>query len=209
MKIGLYLAALALLAATVGASAQGKPSEALKNPAALKEKAPAKYKAEFVTTEGTFVVEVTREWAPNGADRFYNLVKNGFYDGTKFFRVLTGFMAQFGIHGDPAIAAKWQTANIPDDKVVESNKRGYITFATAGPNTRTTQLFINFGDNNFLDSKGFAPFGKVTKGMEVVDKIYSGNKEEPSQGQIVAEGNKYLEANFPKLTTIKKATIVK
>ncbi len=209
MKIGLFLAASALLFPVIGASAQGKTSAALKNPAALKEKAPAKYKADFVTTEGEFVVEVTRAWSPNGADRFYNLVKNGFFTGTKFFRVLPGFMAQFGIHGDPTISSKWQTANIPDDKVVASNKRGYITFATAGPNTRTTQLFINFGDNARLDASGFSPFGKVIKGMEVVDKIYSGYGEQPSQGQIQAEGNKYLEKDWPKLDSIKKATIVK
>jgi peptidyl-prolyl cis-trans isomerase A (cyclophilin A) len=209
MKIGLWLAALALLVPVIGASAQTKPSEALKKPAALKEKAPAKYKAEFDTSKGVFVVEVTRAWAPNGADRFYNLVKNGFFDGTKFFRVLPGFMAQFGIHGDPAISAAWRTANIPDDAVVESNKRGFLTFATAGPNTRTTQLFINFGDNSRLDASGFAPFGKVIKGMEVVDKIYNGYGEEPSQGQIQMEGNKYLNASWPKLDSIKKATLLK
>ena len=210
MKIGLYLAALAvLLVPAIHAPAQTKTSVALKNPAALKEKAPAKFKAQFETTAGTFVVEVTREWAPNGADRFYNLVKNGYFDGTKFFRVLPGFMAQFGIHGDPVVSAKWRQANLVDDKVTQSNKRGYLTFATAGPNTRTTQMFINFGDNSRLDSDGFAPFGKVIKGMEVVDKIHSGYREEPDQGRIQMEGNKYLEKNFPKLDSIKKATLLK
>jgi peptidyl-prolyl cis-trans isomerase A (cyclophilin A) len=209
VKIGLWLAALALLVPTISATAQGKSKAALKNPAAMKDKAPAKFKAQFETTKGTFVVDVTRAWAPNGADRFYNLVKYGFFDGTKFFRVLPGFMAQFGIHGDPAIAAKWQRANISDDKVVESNKRGFVTFATAGPNTRTTQLFINYGDNARLDASGFSPFGKVSKGMEVVDKIFSGYGEQPDQGAINAEGNKYLEANWPKLDAIKKATLVK
>lgn len=209
MKIGLFLAALALLVPVIHAPAQTKASAALKNPAALKEKAPAKFKAQFDTTAGTFVVEVTREWAPNGADRFYNLVKNGYFDGTKFFRVLPGFMAQFGIHGDPAVSAKWRQANLVDDKVTQSNKRGYLTFATAGPNTRTTQLFINFGDNSRLDASGFAPFGKVIKGMEAVDKIYSGYGEQPDQGRIQMEGNKYLTAEWPKLDTIKKATLVK
>ncbi len=209
MKIGLWLAALALLVPTISATAQGKTKAALKDPAAMKDKAPAKFKAQFETTKGIFVVDVTRAWSPNGADRFYNLVKYGFFDGTKFFRVLPGFMAQFGIHGDPAIAAKWQRANIIDDKVVESNRRGFVTFATAGPNTRTTQLFINFGENSRLDASGFSPFGKVSKGMEVVDKIFSGYGEQPDQGAINAEGNKYLEANWPKLDAIKKATLVK
>ena len=213
MKIGLYVAALALLVPGIGAAAQGKTavktSAGLKDPAALKAKAPAKFKAQFETTKGIFVVDVTRAWSPNGADRFYNLVKNGFFDGTKFFRVLPGFMAQFGIHGDPTISAKWQRANIADDKVLESNKRGFVTFATAGPNTRTTQLFINFGDNSRLDGDGFSPFGKVSKGMEVVDKIFSGYGEQPSQGQISMEGNKYLETNWPKLDSIKKATLLK
>jgi len=136
-------------------------------------------------------------------------VKNGFFDGTKFFRVLPGFMAQFGISGDPAIASKWQMANIMDEKTVESNKRGFVTFAKGGPNSRTTQLFINFGDNSRLDADGFPPFGKVSKGMEVVDKIYSGYGEQPSQMEITMQGNKYLNANWPKLTTIKKATLVK
>lgn len=209
MKLGLWLAAFALLVPTISATAQTKPSTALLNPASLKAKAPATFKAQFETTKGTFVVEVTRAWSPNGADRFYNLVKNGFFDNTKFFRVIPGFMAQFGISGNPAVAAKWRDANIQDDPVTQSNKRGYITFATAGPGTRTTQLFINYGNNANLDSQGFSPFGKVIKGMEVVDKIYSGYGEQPNQMQIQMEGNKYLNASWPKLDGIKKATIVK
>ena len=186
---------------------------ALKNPAGLKEMAPAMYKVDFDTSVGMFVVEVHRDWAPNGADRFYNLVKSGFYTDVRFFRVIPGFMVQFGIHGDPSVASAWQPARIPDDKVKESNKRGYITFATAGPNTRTTQVFINFGDNAGLDSQGFSPFGRVTKGMEVVDKIYSGYGEGapsgrgPSQGRIQSEGNAYLTKDFPKMDYIKKAMI--
>ena len=156
----------------------------LKNPAALTEQAPATFKADFDTSKGKFVVEVHRDWAPNGADRFYNLVKNGFYDDLRFFRVLDGFMAQFGIHGDPAIQSVWTSARIKDDPVKQSNKRGYLVFATAGPNTRTTQLFINFGDNSgSLDKQGFAPFGQVTSGMDVVDKLYNGYGEGALEGE--------------------------
>ena len=203
-----------ILATAVLLTGQGT-NAALKNPGALKEMAPAMYKVNFDTSVGTFEVEVHRDWAPNGADRFYNLVKNGFYDNIRFFRVIPGFMVQFGIHGDPGVASAWQPARIPDDKVKESNKRGYITFATAGPNTRTTQVFINFGDNAGLDSQGFSPFGRVTKGMEVVDKIYSGYGEGapqghgPNQGRIQSEGNAYLTKDFPKMDYIKKATIEK
>jgi peptidyl-prolyl cis-trans isomerase A (cyclophilin A) len=212
MKIGLWLAALALLAPTLGASAQGKTKEALKNPAALKDKAPEKFKAEFETTKGTFVVDVTRSMAPNGADRFYNLVKYGFFDGVRFFRVVPDFVVQFGIHGDPAIATKWLESNIPDDKVVQGNKRGYLTFAkSSAPNSRSTQLFISLKDNDFLDPMGFAAFGKVSKGMDVVDKLYSGYGEQITrlQGQIAQGGNKYLDANWPKLDGIKKAILLK
>ncbi len=179
----------------------------LTNPAALNEKAPDTYKAKFETSKGDFVVEVTRAWAPHGADRFYNLVKNGFYDEDRFFRVVPGFMVQFGINGDPAVARAWRTATIPDDPVKQSNKRGYITFATSGPNSRTTQVFINFADNAGLDRQGFAPFGQVTSGMDVVDKINSSYGESPSQQHIQMEGNAYLNKEFPKLDYVKKATI--
>jgi peptidyl-prolyl cis-trans isomerase A (cyclophilin A) len=157
------------------------------------------------------VVQVHRDWAPKGADRFYNLVKNGFFDNTRFFRVVPNFMVQFGIHGTPAIQAAWRDANITDDPVKQSNKRGYITFATAGPNTRTTQVFINFKDNAFLDGQGFAPFGEVVSGMEVVDKLNAEYGDQPSaqQGRIQAEGNAYLTKAFPRLDFIKKATIQK
>jgi peptidyl-prolyl cis-trans isomerase A (cyclophilin A) len=190
-----------------------KSKSALLNPSKLNEKAPATYKAKFVTTQGDFVVDVTRSLAPLGADRFYNLVKSGFFDGVKFFRVHPDFVVQFGIHGDPDVSAKWRDANIADDPVKSSNKRGTLTFATAGANTRTTQLFINLSDNNaFLDTRGFTPFGKVAdKGMQVVDKLYSGYNEEPSghQPEIQAEGNKFLDKNYPKLDSIKSASIVK
>jgi len=188
---------------------QNGGNAALKDPAGLKDKAPETYKVDVDTSKGKFVVEVTRAWAPNGADRFYNLVKNGYYNDTRFFRVVPGFMVQWGIHGDPSISSAWRSARIPDDPVKESNKRGYITFATAGPGTRTTQLFINFGDNSGLDRQGFSPFGRVISGMEIVDMIYSGYGESPDQGQVQSAGNAYLAKNFAKLDYIKTATIGK
>src|SRR5271165_4591573 len=205
------------LAATLLALVCATPalSQGLSNPAALNEKAPAVYKVDFDTSKGLFVVEVHRDWAPNGADRFYNLVKNGFYDNTRFFRVVSGFMVQFGINGDPKIAAPWREATIPDDPVKQSNKRGYITFATAGPNTRTSQVFINFADNSSLDRQGFSAFGQITSGMSVVDALFSDYGEGapsgrgPDQGSIQREGNTYLKKDFPKLDYIKKATIEK
>jgi peptidyl-prolyl cis-trans isomerase A (cyclophilin A) len=201
---------LALAAAGAPALAQ---SAKLMNPAALTEQAPATYKARFDTSKGTFVVQVTRAWAPKGADRFYNLVKNGFYDNVRFFRVISGFMVQFGISGDPKVMAHWREAPITDDRVTQSNKRGYITFATAGPNTRTSQVFINFADNTNLDSMGFAPFGRVVSGMEVVDKLNAEYGEGaprghgPDQGRMQREGNAYLAKDFPRLDLVKKATI--
>jgi peptidyl-prolyl cis-trans isomerase A (cyclophilin A) len=158
---------------------------------------------------------VTRDWAPNGADRFYNLVKNGFYDGVRFFRVLDGFMAQFGINGDPKVSAQWREARIQDDPVKQSNRRGFITYAMAGPNTRTSQVFINYGDNSALDRQGFAPFGQVSSGMNVVDALHKGYGEGaprgqgPDQGRVQMEGNSYLSKSFPQLDFVKKATITK
>jgi peptidyl-prolyl cis-trans isomerase A (cyclophilin A) len=189
-------------------------SQGLMNPAALAEHAPPVFKARFDTSKGTFVVEVHRDWAPLGADRFYNLVKNGFFTNARFFRVVSGFMVQFGLNADPKISAQWQEANIKDDAVRQSNRRGYITFATAGPDTRTTQVFINFADNAALDDKGFAPFGRVLSGMQVVDALYAGygegapNGNGPDQGRIQHEGNAYLTSQFSKLDYIKKASIV-
>ncbi len=173
------------------------------------DKAPDVYKVKFETSCGDIVLEIQRAWAPVGADRFHELVSNGFYDDCRFFRVVPGFMVQFGINGDPAIQKEWREALIKDDKVTQSNKRGYITFATSGPNSRTSQVFINFDDNSFLDSKGFAPFGKVVEGLDVLDKINSESGEEPDQGSIQSRGNAYLNKAFPKLDYIKKATIVK
>jgi cyclophilin family peptidyl-prolyl cis-trans isomerase len=171
--------------------------------------APDRYQVKLETTKGDIVIEVTRRWSPRGADRFHELVKAGFYDGCRFFRVVPDFMVQFGITGDPEVQAKWRDANIKDDPVVEKNNRGYVTFAKSGlPNSRSTQVFINFKNNNFLDNQGFAPFGKVIKGMDVADSIFAGYRELPDQGQIQERGNAYLKEEFPKLDFIQKATIV-
>ncbi|WP_373047077.1 peptidylprolyl isomerase [Vulgatibacter sp.] len=186
----------------------------LLQPAQLTEQAPAQYRAHFTTTKGDFVIEVQREWAPLAADRFYNLVKNGFFDDTAFFRAVEGFMVQFGIHGDPQVAGKWRTATFPDDAVKQSNQKGMVSFATSGPNSRTTQIFINYKDNAFLDRMGFAPFGKVVEGMDVVDGLYKGYGEGaprgrgPNQGRIQTEGNAYLRKEFPQLDYVKSAKIV-
>ena len=208
----LFAAMFALLYAFASPGfAQGN----LGNPAALNEQAPASYKVRFDTSKGVFVVQVNRAWAPNGADRFYNLVKNGFYDNVRFFRVISGFMVQFGINGDPALSAKWREARIQDDKVAQSNKRGYITYAMAGPNTLTSQVFINFADNTNLDSSGFAPFGQVIQGMDVVDKLNAEYGEGaprgrgPDQGRLQMEGNAYLAKEYPRMDFVRKATIEK
>ena len=176
--------------------------------AEMNKQAPPKYLAKFSTSKGDFTIEVIRSWAPRGADRFYNLVLNGFFDEARFFRVVPGFMVQFGIPADPKVAAVWREARIPDDPVKEGNKRGTVTFATAGPNTRTSQMFINFGDNRALDQQGFAAIGRVTEGMKIVDSLYAGYGERPDQDRIQSQGNAYLTKEFPKLDYIKTATIV-
>ena len=207
--------ALMLLVAGTVFAAEPARNEKLLDPASLTAKAPDAFKVRFDTTEGPFVVEFTRAWAPNGVDRVYNLVSNGFYDGVRFFRVVSGFMTQFGIHGDPAVSAVWKPAMISDDPVSQSNVRGTVTFAMRGPNTRTTQLFINTVDNIRLDNMGFSPLGKVVEGMEVVDKLYAGYGEGrprgrgPDQMRIQAEGNTYLDELFPDLDSITTARIVK
>ena len=188
------------------------PPPVLLKPSALTAKAPATYAAAFQTTKGTFVVTVHRNWAPKGADRFYNLVKSGFFNGDEFFRVVKGFVVQFGLNGDPKVSAAWQNANIPDDPVKESNAPGTLTFADAGPNTRSTQMFINLANNGpNLDGQGFAPIGKVTSGMNVVQKLYGGYGEAVTnlQGQIATQGNAFLKKRFPKLDSIIRATLVK
>jgi len=185
------------------------------DPALAKEKAPAVFKAKFVTTKGDFVLEVHKDWAPNGADRFYNLIKLGYYNETRFFRVVDGFMVQWGIHGDKAVNKLWQDNTFPDDPVKQQNTRGMVSFATRGPNSRTTQVFINFVDaNTRLDGMGFAPFAKVVEGMNVVDSLYKGYGEGaprgqgPDQGRMQAEGNDYLKKDFDKLDWIKNTMIV-
>lgn len=206
--------AAALVIATSAMPALSQ-STGLATPAYLTEKAPDVFKAKFDTSKGAFVVEVRREWAPNGADRFYNLVRNGFYDNVRFFRVVSGFMVQFGINGDPKLSAVWRTANIKDDPVKQSNKRGFITFATSGPDSRTTQVFINFADNSALDRQGFAAFGQIVSGMNVIDAINAEYGEGaprgrgPDQGRIQSEGNAYLTKDFGRLDFVKKATIEK
>ena len=181
---------------------------------AMNETAPDVFSARFETSKGSFTVEVTRELAPFGADRFYNLVQNGFFDEARFFRVLEGFVAQFGISGDPQVSTVWRQQAIPDDPVQGSNARGTVTYAMAGPNTRTTQIFINYADNTRLDDMGFAPFGRVVDGMEVVESLYGGYGEGapqgrgPSQARIQAEGNAYLEAEFPQLDYVERAYVV-
>jgi peptidyl-prolyl cis-trans isomerase A (cyclophilin A) len=207
--------ALALAVALGGSLAAQVDTKALMTPALLNEQAPPTYRANFDTTKGRFVIQVTRDWAPIGADRFYNLVKNGFYNDVRFFRVIPNFMVQFGMHGNPAVQKVWQGARLQDDPVKQGNTRGRVTFAHAGPNSRTTQVFINFRDNSkALDGQRFAAFGEVVQGMDVVDQLYSGYGESsdgggkgPTQARITAEGNAYLAKSFPQLDYVKSATI--
>jgi peptidyl-prolyl cis-trans isomerase A (cyclophilin A) len=194
----------------------GEAASPLLNPEdpAMNQTAPPTFKAKFETSKGSFIVQVTREWAPIGADRFFNLVQHGFFDGARFFRVISGFMVQFGINGDPKVSAAWRSQRIKDDPVKQSNTPGFLSFATSGPNSRTTQLFINYGDNSRLDTMGFSPFGRVIEGMDVVNQLYSGYGEGapqgkgPNQGRLQQEGNDYLKRDFPRLDYIKKATII-
>jgi peptidyl-prolyl cis-trans isomerase A (cyclophilin A) len=185
------------------------------DPALATQRAPDLFRARFATSNGAFVIEVHRDWAPNGADRFYNLVKLGVYDDTRLFRAISGFMVQFGIPGDPQVAAKWKDATIKDDPAKQSNLRGYVAFAQTGsPNSRTTQVFIDYGDNSQLDASNFAPFGKVVDGMDVVTTLYKGYGEGapggtgPSQDRIQSEGNAYLDAEFPRLDRILSAQVL-
>jgi peptidyl-prolyl cis-trans isomerase A (cyclophilin A) len=194
---------------------KAEPNPALLDPSLAKDEAPDSFKVKFTTTKGDFVIEVTREWAPNGADRFYNLVKIGYFKDIAFFRNIEGFMVQFGIHGDPKVNEKWRSSNIKDDQVKQSNKPGYLTYAQTGaPNSRSTQFFVNFGDNANLDRMRFAPFGKVVKGMDVVESLYNGYGEGaprgrgPDQQRLQEEGNAYLKKDFPKLDYIKSVSIV-
>lgn len=184
------------------------------DPAVLATAAPDTFRAEFRTSTGSFVIEAYREWAPLGVDRFYHLVQMGFFNETRFFRVLEGFMAQFGINGDPEVNRSWARLAIADDSVRESNQRGTVSFAMGGPDTRTTQLFINYVDNSSLDAMGFAPIGRVVTGMEIVDSLYGGYGEGPpggfgpDQGRLMEEGTPYAIGQFPRLDVIHSARIV-
>lgn len=206
----------AALAGQTSPAPQSKPTHAggdpaLLHPTSLNAKAPDVYQVRFTTTKGDFVVQITRAWAPLGADRFYNLVKHGFFNDAAFFRVVPGFIIQFGLGPDPAVNAAWENASIKDDPVTQSNLKGTITFAqTQVPNSRSTQLFINLADNPGLDhsGQGFMPFGKVTSGMDVVLKLYSGYGERPDQDSITKQGKAYLDKNFPNIDSIKSATII-
>ncbi len=212
------IACIALLTAVaIAAYAEkggAKANPALLDPSLAQEKAPDTYKVTMKTTAGDFVIEVHRDWAPHGADRFYNLVKIGYFTDVAFFRVIKGFMAQAGFNGDPAISNVWLKARIPADPVKESNTKGMVTFAMGGsPDTRTAQFFVNYGDNGYLDDAGFAPFGKVVEGFDVVKALYSGygegapNGKGPNQGEIFRRGNAYLKAEFPELDYILTASI--
>ncbi|MBN1442916.1 MAG: peptidylprolyl isomerase [Planctomycetes bacterium] len=194
--------------AAAPADAPPEPHPGLLDPSQATETAPDVYKARFETSAGDFVVEVYREWAPRGADRFYNLVKIGFFDEARFFRVVPNFVVQIGINGDPRVNAVWRNARIPDDPVAETNAQGTVTFATAGPNSRTTQIFINFKSNAGLDAQGFSPFGKVVEGMDIVGAINPQYGQRPDQMRIQTQGNAYLKAEFPRLDYVKRASIV-
>lgn len=192
------------------AKAAPAPKPDLMAPSTLNAKAPAVFRTRFMTTKGPVVIEVTRAWAPLGADRFYNLVRAGFFTDLYFFRVVPGFMAQFGMSSRPEVIAKWKPETINDEPVIKSNTRGMVTFAKTGqPNSRSVQFFINFGDNSRLDAMGFAPFGRVVEGMENVDKLYSGYGEQSNnQGAITEQGKAFFEANFPLLDKIVTASVV-
>jgi len=173
------------------------------------KQAPAEFKVKFETSKGDFTVEVLRDWSPLGADRFHQLIQEGFYNEARFFRVVPGFIVQFGMAPDPKVGEKWADASIDDDPPARSNAPGTLTFAKSGPNTRTTQLFINLGDNtSSLDPQGFTPFGRIISGMDVVQQVNGEYGEAPIQMRITAEGNAYLTKDFPRLDFIKKATII-
>ena len=199
---------VALVAVAVLAVPAAAQRAALTTPAALTETAPAQFTALLDTTAGTIVIRVTRAWAPLGADRFYTLVKQGFYDGNRFFRVIPKFMAQFGLNGDPAVSAVWKDQTMPADRPLMSNTRGRVTFAQGSmASSRTTQVFINYADNSRLDIDGFAPFGEVISSMILAERLFSEYGEGPDQARILTEGNAYLTAFFPRMSFIRKATI--
>ena len=198
-------------AAQAPAAAPAKRDDAafakLLEPSKLNETAPDQFVVTVKTTKGIVKIEINRDWAPKGVDRFYNLVKVGFFTDIAIFRMVKGFVIQFGIHGTRLVSSVWEKANIDDDPVKESNLRGTLTFATGGPNTRTTQLFINLNDNIRLDMMGFSPIGKVIEGMEIIDALNFEYGERPNQGRIHAQGNQYLRSQFPNLDYIESMVI--
>lgn len=210
--------AAALLAAVFAGCTSGPKEEKAAEKAESREpvKVPETYQVRFETTKGDFVVEVNREWAPRGADRFHELVRTGFYDGARFYRVRPKFIVQFGISTNPEMNELWRQLKMPDDPVKQPNRRGYLSFAHQGPATRTTQVFINLGNNSAqLDSQKFAPFARVTEGMEVVDKMYAGYGEVQGLGgggpdtvKMEQLGEEYIERSYSRLDQIKKATIL-
>jgi peptidyl-prolyl cis-trans isomerase A (cyclophilin A) len=201
----------AILAAAVVSGVASAADPSLLHPASLHAKAPAVFRARFRTTKGPFVVTVHRKWAPRGADRFYNLVRAGFYNGQRLFRVIPGFVVQWGINGNPKISQAWQTATIRDDPVRHTNARGSVVFADAGPNTRTTQVFVNLGANTQLDGQGFAPFGVVSRGFTTLRQLYHAYGERPSndQAQITQQGEAFFRKHFPKLDRILRARVLR
>ncbi len=214
----LIVSAAAALAQAPPAKTAHKPAprpNPLLNPYGFRAVAPPVYRVRLTTTHGDFTVEVNRAWAPLGADRFYNMVRSRYLNNSSFYRIAPGFIVQFGMAADPAVNSAWDKAPIKDDSVKQSNKRGTLVFATSGPNSRTTQLFINLRDNTMLDSQGFAAFGTVTEGMDIVDGLYSGYGEikemgghGPSQAQAGKLGKPYLDKDFPKLDSVKSAIVI-
>jgi peptidyl-prolyl cis-trans isomerase A (cyclophilin A) len=211
-KLRLTAACAALCAALAGCSAS-KPRNQAKKAPELPAAPPAVFRAVLETSKGRIVIETHRDWAPHGVDQFYTLLRTGFFDDARFFRVVQDYVAQFGINGDPEISRLWTSAVIPDDPVKQSNVRGAVTFAASGPNTRTTQLFINLHDNKSLDKSGFAPIGMVVEGMDAADRLYflygdtQPRGDGPNPRRIEKEGNEYLKFVFSRMDFIKKATI--
>jgi peptidyl-prolyl cis-trans isomerase A (cyclophilin A) len=190
---------------------------ALKDPShkLWSETAPGTFRVKFETSKGSFVIEATRDWSPLGVDRLYNLTRTGFFDNSRLFRIRANYIAQFGIAGDPMIAKTWQHRSFPDDAVKQSNLRGYVAYAMTGPNTRTTQIYVNLKDNTNLDAQGFSPIGKVVEGMDVVDKFYSeygessgGGMRTGKQDKMFEEGNVFLDREFPQLDKLKSARVL-
>ena len=210
------MAALALSVAGCSGTKEAKTTEGEPAPAARRDRAPDKFYTRFETTKGDFVIETVREWAPRGADRFYELVKSGYYDGSRFYRVRPKFIVQWGISPDPKKNELWTQLRMPDDPVKQKNREGYVTFAKRGPGTRTTQVFINLGDNSQrLDAQGFAPFGRVVEGMDVVRSFYAAYGEVqalggggPDAAKLEGMGDEYAKRSFPRLDQIRKASVV-